>query len=83
MIIFGDCMGSISYTGPIGDPKPEVLFNYPMKHYCTTYHESPSKLFMCQAQCTLGPYEITEVEFSLSPAAPIIRTDHILISSQE
>ena len=76
-------MGSISYTGPIGDPKPEVVFNHPVKYYCTTYYESPSKLFMCQAQCTLGPYEITEVEFSLSPAAPIIHTDHILISSQE
>jgi hypothetical protein len=76
-------MGSISYTGPIGDPKPEVIFNHPVKHYCTAYYESPSKLFMCQAQCTLGPYEIAEVEFSLPPAAPIIRTDHILISNQE
>jgi hypothetical protein len=76
-------LGSISYTGSLDDPLPEVVFKYPTVFHCETYFESPSKLFTCQARCTLEPYEVQEVEFVLPPASPVIRTDHILTTSQE
>jgi hypothetical protein len=34
------------------------------------------------ATCFLDPYEVKEVEFFLPQAAPVIRTDHILITGQ-
>jgi len=75
-------LGMIAYSGDINDPSPEILFKYPVEHKCTVYNESPKDIYFCAATCTLDPYEVREIEFFLSKAAPVIRTDHILITGQ-
>ena len=75
-------LGLLAYTGDINQPYPEVIFQYPMHFKCKVFYESPKDIFSCVATCILEPYEVREVEFFLSPAAPILRTDHILITGQ-
>ncbi len=36
-----------------------------------------------QGRNVLGPNEVQDVEFILTPAAPLIRTDHILITARQ
>jgi len=74
-------MGLIAYTGCLEDPTPEVIFNYPIEHICTVYYEYPQLLYTCTANCILEPHETKEIEFYLTPAAPVLRTDNILITS--
>ena len=75
-------LGLLAYTGDIDHPYPEVIFQYPVHFKCTVFYESPKDIFTCVATCILDPYEVREVEFFLSPAAPVLRTDHILITGQ-
>ena len=76
-------MGCIAYTGCVESPTPEVSFNYPEPVNCEVYHVSPYEQFVCHVECTLEPQVMTTVEFYLSPACPVIRTDFVLITSQE
>jgi len=64
-------LGMIAYSGDINDPSPEILFKYPVEHKCTVYNESPKDIYFCAATCTLDPYEVREIEFFLSKAAPV------------
>jgi hypothetical protein len=75
-------LGSLSYTGRPDCPEPRLIFNYPVYHRCEVFHESPKDIYICMATCFLDPYEVKEVEFFLPQAAPVIRTDHILITGQ-
>jgi hypothetical protein len=76
-------MVTISYTGSPSAPYPEVIFKNPSYHECIVYFESCKLLYTCEANCLLDPYEIKDVEFYLPKAAPVTRTDHILITSHE
>jgi len=76
-------LGLVAYSGSPTDPYPEVIFYHPEEYRCEVYHESPNELFTCTAFCTLGPYETQGVEFTLPRAAPVIRSDYILITGQE
>jgi hypothetical protein len=74
-------LGEISYSGsPLG-PIPEVRFKNPTSFTCTVFYSAPRELFLCKTECTLEPNETRDVEFLLQPAAPVIRTDHILITA--
>jgi len=74
-------LGLLAYTGLINDPMPEVIFNYPERFICPVYYESPQLLYTCTAECFLEPFETQTVEFLLPSAAPVLRTDTILITS--
>ena len=76
-------LGLIAYSGSVIDPQPEVIFNHPRYFKCPVYYDSPKRIFDCHATCILEPYEMREIEFFLPQAAPLIRTDHILITGQE
>ncbi len=74
-------LGEISYSNsPLG-PIPEVRFKTPIPFECIVFYTAPRELFLCKAECTLEPNETKDVEFLLQPAAPVIRTDHILITA--
>jgi hypothetical protein len=57
-------------------------FNYPVRHQCTVYFEPHKELFTREGICKLGSYEMQDVDYRLPKAAPVIRNDHILITSQ-
>ncbi|RPH79157.1 MAG: hypothetical protein EHM77_06190, partial [Planctomycetaceae bacterium] len=76
-------MVTLSYTGATNAPLPEIIFKYPSYHQCEVYFEPAKLLYTCDTVCNLAPFEVQDVEFILPKAAPVIRTDHILITSQE
>ncbi len=74
-------LGKIGYKESREGIYPEITFDYPLTHNCIVFYAAPRELYTCEATCTLGPHETQEIEFRLPPAAPVIRTDHILITA--
>jgi hypothetical protein len=75
-------LGQISYLQSIEGPTPVVNFKNPQPITCSVYFTAPRDLYTCEANCTLAPFECLDVEFMLPPAAPVVRKDIILITSQ-
>ena len=69
-----------TYKGDV-EPSPEIRIKRQMELKLNTYFESPRNLLTCKAEYNLGPYSTALVTVLLEPAAPVIRTDEILISS--
>ena len=51
-------LGVIVYSGPVHNPQPEVMFNYPEPYNCTVFYEASEALFTWN----LGPFETQNVE---------------------
>jgi hypothetical protein len=82
--VFSQGMIDFNLTGLIEDPTPEIIFKQPTLIHCTVFYESPRSLDICIAtDVSLKPYELKWVDFMLSCAAPVIKTDIILISSRK
>ena len=81
--VFSQGMVDFRMTGNIEDPTPEIVFKFPSLLPCTVFYESPRSLDICIAtEVSLKPYEQKWTSFVLSCAAPVIRTDIILITSR-
>jgi hypothetical protein len=80
---FKSCLATLSYTGIKSKPTPEFLVHIPRRVIVPVYQASPSEIFTCKAEYTLEPYETKSVDFYLHCAAPVIRTEEILITSIE
>jgi hypothetical protein len=77
---FKSCLATLSYTGVKSKPTPEFLVHIPRRVIVPVYQASPSEIFTCKAEYTLEPYETKNVDFYLHCAAPVIRTEEILIT---
>ncbi|MEG2013588.1 MAG: hypothetical protein RR063_10370 [Anaerovoracaceae bacterium] len=75
-------LGMIAYTGEVKNPYPEVIFSIPTVYKCSVFYETPEEAMTCTAHVTLGPLEVADVQFYLSQAAQVLRTDYILITGQ-
>ena len=73
----------ISYIGSPSNPHPSIVFMNPSYCEVQVMYTSPADCMTCETLCQLSPYEQADLEFSLSRAAPVVRTDHILISATE
>jgi len=74
-------LGAIAYYGNPKDPKPHVTFNYPTYHESNIYFVTPKELNRCYGMVDLEPFETKEVELYLEPAAQVLRTDYVLVTS--
>jgi len=74
-------LGTLGFRGEVQDPYPIVEFTYPTFFKCTTYHSSPADIYLCHGQYDLEPFQKDAIDICLSPSAPIIRTDWILITA--
>jgi len=72
---------TLSYTGDLQEPYPEIIFNNPEKCICPVYYDSALDVYDCELECDIGPQETQDVLVKLPRNAPLIRTDHILITS--
>jgi hypothetical protein len=86
LLLFGNdslskSMTMIMYTGIKNNPVPEVIVKHPEEIKLKTYYDSPSKLTTCMAEYSLEPYSSGNVTVYLHPAAPVVKTDEILVSS--
>jgi hypothetical protein len=80
---FKSCMASLSYKGDKKSPTPEFMVHIPRRVMVPVFQASPLEIFTCQAKYTLRPYETKEITFYLHVAAPVLRSDEILITSIE
>jgi hypothetical protein len=62
--------------------KPDMIVRNPEEQNVQIYDVAPRQLNICTANVVLKPFETKPVEFTLHSAAPVIRTDHILITSK-
>jgi hypothetical protein len=76
-------LGSLSYVDKGWGPEPLLTVSSPERTKCTTYYVAPRVLNICRAYYKLEPGEIAQVEFRLPPAAQVVRTDEILITSRK
>jgi len=60
---------------------PTLEINNPVSIKPTIYFEDSVEIHTCLGYCDLDPYEKDSITFFLHCAAPVIRTDHVLISS--
>jgi len=81
--VFKAGLVTLAYTGDLKNPYPEIIFKNPTEFQCPVYYESSLDLFSCYADCILSPFETQDVIMRLPRAAPIISTDHILITSNK
>ena len=63
------------------DNKPELIFEYPNYVEHKVYHYSPTEQETCLGFYNLKPYETKTIDMELNPAAAVVRSDIILITS--
>jgi len=64
-----------------GSTPPKFIMNSPFHYESPVYWFSPTQQYYCVSYYFLDPYETAKIRFSLNSAAPVIRTDFILITS--
>ena len=74
-----DGKGEIKTLGEQG--KPELTFHHPISYTCPVHYFSPAEQETCRANYDLKPFESATVMFTLNKAAPVVRTDIILITA--
>ena len=74
---------SVSFTGEVKKPTPEVRTLKPRHTNIITYYYSERELYTCTAKVNLQPNESNTVKFVLNPASPCIPTDNILITGAD
>jgi len=78
---FKACLATLGYTGFRKDPEPEFILNIPEPLKIPVYQASPSDIMSCTAEYCIKPYETKDIEVALHPAAPVLRTFEVLITS--
>ena len=75
-------LGTVSYESQskAQSPYPVVSFKSPVFVETQTIYEKLSLMYSVHANVSLKPFEKKAVSFLLNPAAPVLRTDIILIS---
>jgi hypothetical protein len=74
-------LATIGYEGSVKNPTAFVNFKHPIEFKGQIIYEKPSELFICEGVCDLKPLGQDNIFFTLSPAAPVIRTDNVLITA--
>jgi hypothetical protein len=74
-------LGTIGYEGSVTNPTAFINFKYPVHFNGQIIYEKPSELYICEGICDLKPLGQENIRFTLSAAAPVIRTDHVLITA--
>ena len=74
-------MAILGYTGPVNSPYPELAVRYPENISVPLFYASPKEIYTCHCTYSLGPFETKAFQFMLHGAAPVLRTDEIVISA--
>jgi hypothetical protein len=80
---FKACLAALSYKKKYGGTVAEFTITKPKTFKVPIIQASPYELFSCNIEYDLKPYENKIVQVWLHPAAPVIRTDEVLITSRE
>jgi hypothetical protein len=80
---FKACLAALSYKKKYGETVAEFTIKKPKMYRVPIIQASPHELFSYNIEYDLKPYENKTVQVWLHPAAPVIRTDEVLITSRE
>jgi hypothetical protein len=72
-------LATLAYTGNVNDPTPEFLVRIPRQVIVPITQAFPQGIFTCTANYNLQPYETKDLDFKLHVAAPVLRSDEVLI----
>ena len=75
--VFKSGLVSLSYTGNLEEPYPEIIFNNPERFVCSVFYDSAVDIYECELECDLGPQETQDVIVKLPRVAPLIRSGYI------
>ena len=78
---FRSCLITLSYTGDINDPRPEMVAHKPTYTVIKTYYASPAEIMTCKTMFSIAPFATVTADIYLHPASPVTRQDEILIFS--
>ena len=76
-------MAILAFNGDINQSYPELIIRHPIEQHIQVFDVAPRLLQICTAEVDILPFETKPVQFNLHAAAPVIRTDFILIESFE
>jgi hypothetical protein len=76
-----ETLATLAFTGDVRAPTPEVIIKKPQVLCLKTYYQSPRNTMMSKVQCKLEPNSSVPVTIFLDSAAPVVRTDEVLITS--
>jgi hypothetical protein len=63
------------------DSIPTVIFMHPEKTISDVLYENMSETRLCRNHVNIKPYETVSLNMYLNPAAGVLRTDHVFITS--
>ena len=74
-------LADLGFQGEPNNAVPTLKFKYPTTFHSTVYNYPADEIYTCTGEYDLGPHQMESIEMYLSPAAPVVRTDWILITS--
>ena len=74
-------MQFLSFSGDKRSPQPELIVRSDTDRKLQTYFVAPFDLTLCFGEYNLAPYETRAITVFLSPAAPVVRSDEVIISA--
>jgi len=80
--IFGaDALNTTDAILKFGTSPPKFIAKNPTYYDSPVYHYSPTQQQFCVGYCNLKPRDSASIKFLINKAAPLVRTDFILITS--
>jgi dUTPase len=77
------CLATLSYTGNRDNPLPEVSIKNPIEKNLHVYYTSPKVYMSAKTVYELKPFETKMCEFTIHGAAPLVKTDEIILQPYE
>jgi hypothetical protein len=74
-------LADLSFKGTPDNVQPTLSFNFPTHFVSTVYHYPADEIYSCSGKYNLGPHQMDSIEVYLSPAAPVVRTDWVLVTA--
>ena len=74
-------LADLGFKGDPDNAVPTLSFKYPTVFHSTVYNCPADDIYTCTGEYELGPHQMESIEMYLSPAAPVVRKDWILITA--
>jgi len=88
MFLFGNdslkaTLATLAYSGHVDYPIPEIKIRNPEPSMAEVFYETPEEIHTAFAVVNLKGYGIESCEFFLHEAAPVVRTQEIILTSDD
>jgi hypothetical protein len=74
-------LADLEFKGDPQNAEPTLSFKYPTTFHSTVHNCPADEIYTCTGEYELGPHQMESIEMYLSPAAPVVYTDWVLITA--